>query len=263
MERDPHYVPKVGIESSSGRGGVNWVKFMDTLEEMQYIAVRDEIRNRIAAYYGVSAIFMIDNGKSGGLNNEGMQILVTNRAVEFGQKVYTEVLFPRMLKEMNVYDWKLTLYPNEEEDEITRLRRDEMEANLAQRMMMLGYQPELLEEGKRDIRFVYRKQEGAEMQQQPAGGAPPMTGMPPQGGMPQGMPPQGVPPQVMQRVMPGSQPGGEGVGLRTPRGPASPERRATAGSGSPVSSVQQRGGDPTLAQNVSNALIDSRRPRGA
>ena len=263
MERDPHYVPKVGIESSSGRGGVNWVKFMDTLEEMQYIAVRDEIRNRIAAYYGVSAIFMIDNGKSGGLNNEGMQILVTNRAVEFGQKVYTEVLFPRMLKEMNVYDWKLTLYPNEEEDEITRLRRDEMEANLAQRMMMLGYQPELLEEGKRDIRFVYRKQEGAEMQPQPAGGAPPMTGMPPQGGMPQGMPPQGVPPQVMQRVMPGSQPGGEGVGLRTPRGPASPERRASAGSGSPVSSVQQRGGDPTLAQNVSNALIDSRRPRGA
>lgn len=90
-----------------------------------------------------------------------------------------------------------------------------------------------------------------------------MTGMPPQGGMPQGMPPQGVPPQVMQRVMPASQPGGEGVGLRTPRGPASPERRATAGSGSPVSSVQQRGGDPTLAQNVSNALIDSRRPRGA
>ena len=263
MERDPHYVPKVGIESSSGRGGVNWVKFMDTLEEMQYIAVRDEIRNRIAAYYGVSAIFMIDNGKSGGLNNEGMQILVTNRAVEFGQKVYTEVLFPRMLKEMNVYDWKLTLYPNEEEDEITRLRRDEMEANLAQRMMMLGYQPELLEEGKRDIRFVYRKQEGAEMQPQPAGGAPPMTGMPPQGGMPQGMPQQGVPPQVMQRVMPGSQPGGEGVGLRTPRGPASPERRASAGSGSPVSSVQQRGGDPTLAQNVSNALIDSRRPRGA
>ena len=139
MERDPHYVPKVGIESSTGRGGVNWVKFMDTLEEMQYMAVRDEIRNRIAAYFGVSSVFMIDNGKSGGLNNEGMQILVTNRAVEFGQKVYTEVLFPRMLREMNVHDWKLALYPNEEEDEITRLRRDEMEANLAQRMMMLGY----------------------------------------------------------------------------------------------------------------------------
>lgn len=181
MERDPHYVPKVGIESQTGRGGVNWVKFMDTLEEMQYIAVRDEIRNRIAAFYGVSSIFMIDSGKSGGLNNEGMQILVTNRAVEFGQKVYTDVLFPRMLKEMEVTDWKLTLYPNEEEDEITRLRRDEMEVNLAQRMMMLGYKPELMEEGDRDIRFNYRPMD----QQQD--GAPPMPpGMQPPPGMPPG-----------------------------------------------------------------------------
>ena len=113
---------------------------MDTLEEMQYIAVRDEIRNRIAAFYGVSSIFMVDNGKSGGLNNEGLQILVTNRAVEFGQKVYTEVLFPRLLRQMNIHDWKLTLYPNEEEDEITRLRRDEQELNVAQRMAQLGFQ---------------------------------------------------------------------------------------------------------------------------
>ena len=271
MERDPHYVPKVGIESSTGRGGVNWVKFMDTMEEMQYISVRDEIRNRIAAYYGVSAVFMIDNGKSGGLNNEGMQILVTNRAVEFGQKVYTEVLFPRMLKQMDVHDWKLTLYPNEEEDEITRLRRDEMEANLAQRMMMLGYKPELMQEGERDIRFVYRKQApemgGAPPGAPPAGGgppmAPPMAGM---GGAPPimgGMPARGMPAGLMQQVMPASQPGGEGVGIRTPRGPASPQQRSSMGSGAPFSSVQQRGPANTLGRNVSNALENARRPRGA
>jgi len=267
MERDPHYVPKVGIESATGRGGVNWVKFMDTMEEMQYISVRDEIRNRIAAYFGVSAVFMIDNGKSGGLNNEGMQILVTNRAVEFGQKVYTEVLFPRMLKQMDVHDWKLTLYPNEEEDEITRLRRDEMEANLAQRMMMLGYKPELMQEGDRDIRFVYRKQAPEMGGAPPAGGgppmAPPMAGM---GGAPPimgGMPPRGMPAGLMQQVMPPSQPGGEGVGIRTPRSPASPQQRSSMGSGAPFSSVQQRGPTNTLGRNVSNALENARRPRGA
>ncbi len=183
MERDPHYIPKVGIESSSGRGGVNWVKFMDTLEEMQYIAVRDEIRNRIAAFFGVSSIFMVDNGKSGGLNNEGLQILVTNRAVEFGQKVYTELLFPSLLKEMGITDWKLTLYPNEEEDEITRLRRDEMEVNLAQRMMQLGYKPELMEQGDRDIRFTYTQPPPPTPPAQP-GGAPPPGGMPPGGAPP-------------------------------------------------------------------------------
>ena len=261
MERDPHYIPKVGIESSTGRGGVNWVKFMDTLEEMQYIAVRDEMRNRIAAFFGVSSIFMVDSGKSGGLNNEGMQILVTNRAVERGQKVYTDVLFPRMLKEMEVTDWKITLYPNEEEDEITRLRRDEMEVNLAQRMAMLGYKPELMEEGDRDIRFTYREIDPSQ------DGAPPM---PPGMSAPPGLPGAAtagamgaqmgaVPPGLM----PASQPGGEGMGIRTPRGPASPQSRTSFGTGSPVSSVQQRGPPNSQAQDNSRALMNARRLRGA
>ena len=262
MERDPHYVPKVGIESQTGRGGVNWVKFMDTLEEMQYIAVRDEIRNRIAAFYGVSSIFMVDSGKSGGLNNEGMQILVTNRAVEFGQKVYTDVLFPRMLKQMDVTDWKITLYPNEEEDEITRLRRDEMEVNLAQRMMMLGYKPELMEQGDRDIRFNYRP-----MNEQQDGAAPMPPGMP----HPQGMPPGAGGPMAAQGMAappgmqgpPPSQPGGEGMGIRTPRGPAAPQRRGSPGIGAPVTSVQQRGPPNSQAQDNSRALLNARRTRGA
>ena len=250
MERDPHYIPKVGIESQTGRGGVNWIKFMDTLEEMQYIAVRDELRNRIAAFYGVSQIFMIDNGKSGGLNNEGMQILVTNRAVEFGQKVYTDVLFPRMLNQMGVTDWKLTLYPNEEEDEITRLRRDEMEVNLAQRMVMLGYQPELMEEGDRDIRFTYKKLDP--QQQQGAPGMPPAPG-----GMPPGQMPGG------QMIVPPSQPGGEGAGIRTPQGPASPQNRTSPGIGSPVTSVQQRGPPDSQAQKNQAGISNARRIRGA
>ena len=276
MERDPHYVPKVGIESSTGRGGVNWVKFMDTLEEMQYIAVRDEIRNRIAAFYGVSSVFMIDSGKSGGLNNEGMQILVTNRAVEFGQKVYTEVLFPRLLKQMDISDWKLTLYPNEEEDEITRLRRDEQELNVAQRMAQLGFAPELLEDtANRDIRFTYKRPEPQPAQQPPGmppGGAPPPgmpPGMPPGGGMPMagGMPPMmgrgpQIPPQLAQQMMPPPQPGGQGMGIRN-RGPAAPQRRTTLGSGSPISNVQQRGPPPTLQQRNSNAIRDARNLRGA
>jgi hypothetical protein len=266
MERDPHYVPKVGIESNTGRGGVNWVKFMDTLEEMQYIAVRDEIRNRIAAYYGVSSIFMVDNGKSGGLNNEGLQILVTNRAVEFGQKVYTEVLFPRLLKSMGVHDWKLTLYPNEEEDEITRLRRDEQELNVAQRMTQLGFVPELVDGvADRDIRFTYKKPEPQPQQQAPPqpmmGGMPPMM---PQGGAPPMMPPAGpqMPPNMMQNIMPPPQPGGQGMGIRN-RGPAAPQRRTSPGIGSPVTSVQQRGPERTLGQARSDAITNARNIRGA
>ena len=219
---------------------------------------------------------MIDSGKSGGLNNEGMQILVTNRAVEFGQKVYTEVLFPRLLKQMDISDWKLTLYPNEEEDEITRLRRDEQELNVAQRMAQLGFAPELLEDtANRDIRFTYKRPEPQPAQQPPGmppGGAPPPgmpPGMPPGGGMPMagGMPPMmgrgpQIPPQLAQQMMPPPQPGGQGMGIRN-RGPAAPQRRTTLGSGSPISNVQQRGPPPTLQQRNSNAIRDARNLRGA
>ena len=246
MERDPHYIPKVGIESATGRGKVEFVRFMDSMDEMQYAQVRDEIRQRIASFYGVSNIFMMDTGK-GGLNNEGMQILVTNRAVEFGQHIYTRDLFPRMLKEMGVTDWKVTLYPNEEEDDVTRLRRDEMEVNVAQRMVQLGFQPELKEDAARDIRFVYKKPEPEEaaMGGQPpmGGGAPPMGGGMPPGGMPPGgAPGGGMPPPMMAGGMP---PGGmpiqrgepmaglgESTGMRD-RGPA------------PVEEVQGQSGHPT------------------
>ena len=41
---------------------------------------------------------MMDTRQKSGGFNEGMQILVTNRAVEFGHKVYTDQLFPRLME---------------------------------------------------------------------------------------------------------------------------------------------------------------------
>jgi len=247
MERDPHYIPKVGVESATGRGKVEFVRFMDSLDEMQYAQVRDEIRTRIAAFYGVSNIFMMDTGKGGGLNNEGMQILVTNRAVEFGQKIYTRDLFPRIMNEMGVTDWKVTLYPNEEEDDVTRLRRDEMEVNVAQRMMQLGFQPILKEDAARDIRFIYKKPEeqaGAAPPGAPTpGGAPPMMG----GGMPPPMPMGGMPP------------GGMPMGARPPGGMppgGMPPGRAPMGGGMPPGGMPIRMGQPMAGLGEGQGLRD-------
>ena len=293
MERDPHYVPKVGVESQSGRGRVEWVKFMDTMDEMQYSAVRDELRQRISSFYGVSNIFMMDSGKGGGLSNEGMQILVTNRAVEYGQKIYTRDLFPRLLKIMGVNDWKLTLYPNEEEDEVMRLRRDEMEVNIAQRMMQLGFQPELKEDAARDIRFVYKRPEpqppGMEGQQPPGGGMPgggggmppgggaPPTGAPPPGGMPQQPIPMGnmmnparsggVPigggsatgnvPAMMKAANLGL---GEGTGQRD-RGPA-PVENVQGLPGHPTGGKKgQRGSEKTPIEQALDSIEAAKNPK--
>lgn len=233
MERDPNYIPKVGIESATGRGRVEFVRFMDSLDEMQYGAVRDELRMRIAAFYGVSNIFMMDSGKGGGLNNEGMQILVTNRAVEFGQKLYSRDIFPRLFGEMGITDWEMTLYPNEEEDDVTRLRRDEMEVNIAQRMAQLGFKPELTEDSGRDIRFFYKQPDPQQQapQQPPGGpppGGPPPGGPPPGGPPPQAVPPPGMPPQQMPP--PRAAPPASGAPQQPPPRAAPPDMRGLRGA---------------------------------
>jgi hypothetical protein len=269
LERDPHYIPKIATEGN-GKGGVNWVKLMDSLEEMQYIPARDEMRQRIAAFYGVSNVFMMDTGKSGGLNNEGMQILVTNRAVEFGHKVYTKHLFPRLTEQMDISDWELTLYPNEEEDEVTRLRRDEMEVNIAQRMMMMGYQPTLVEDSNRDIRFIYKQPDPAQQPPMPPQGGMPMGGMQMGGGMgtPGALPSRNIPPALAaqmgrQAQVPGmANPGGEGFGMRN-RGPASPQNRTSMGAGAPFSSVQQNGAPMGGIEQAAQGIINARNIRGA
>tara|TARA_R100000008_G_scaffold40297_1_gene23102 strand:+ start:3847 stop:5481 length:1635 start_codon:yes stop_codon:yes gene_type:complete len=153
MEEDKHFIPVMGIEADNGKGSIEWIKFMDSLKEMDYVAVKEDLRDRIAAFYGVSKIFMADNSASGGLNNEGMQILVTNRAVEMAQNVYNKYVFPWLINEFGITDWKLILPPSEEEDEIAIMRKREIEVNVAASIKNLGFDIDMNEEGE----FTFKK----------------------------------------------------------------------------------------------------------
>lgn len=142
LERDPNYIPTIGVETESGRGGLEYVRMMDTLEELQYIPIKDDIRQRIAAFYGVSNVFMNDVS-GGGLNNEGMQIVVSNRSVAYAQSTYNRVLFPQIVEAFDITEWELVLNPHEEEDEIMQLRRDEMAIRNMIQMKQAGYDASL------------------------------------------------------------------------------------------------------------------------
>ena len=161
MEQDPHFIPVMGIEAENGKGAVEWIKFMDSLKEMDYVAVKDDLRDRISAFYGVSKVFMADNTTSGGLNNEGMQILVTNRAVQMAQNVYNNYVFPFLVKQFGITDWELKLPPSEEEDEIAVLRKREIEVNIAASIKNLGFEIDMDEDGN----FTYTKPEPEEPEQ--------------------------------------------------------------------------------------------------
>jgi len=152
LERDPNYIPTIGVETESGRGGLEYVRMMDTLEELQYIPIKDDIRQRISAFYGISNVFMNDVS-GGGLNNEGMQIVVSNRSVSFAQSIYNRLLFPALLEAFGIDEWELTLSPHEEEDEIMQLRRDEMAIRNMMQMKQAGFNAKLRD----DIDDIYLK----------------------------------------------------------------------------------------------------------
>jgi hypothetical protein len=84
-----------------------------------------------------------------------MQILVTNRAVEMAQTIWNNYVFPFMVKEFGITDWVLKLPPSEEEDEIAKLRKREIEVNVAASIKNLGFEVDMDDEG----RFTFTKPE--------------------------------------------------------------------------------------------------------
>lgn len=116
---NPHgWHPIAAQTEDSSKPIAEVIDFMIPLEEMQFTAVREEYRNAIGAVYQVSPVFQNDVSTAGGLNNEGLQITVTNEAIESDQDIYNDFVFPTLfIDNFGITDFEFRLMPNEEEDE--------------------------------------------------------------------------------------------------------------------------------------------------
>ena len=139
-KQNPHTVPPLAIEGSDIKGKfVEFVDFMRSLDEMQFIETRNEFRRVLGSVYGVMPLFQADLTQSGGLNNEGLQITVTNRAIQDGQKLYNEGFFPWLLKQLEITDYVLKLKPSEERDEMHDMQLQSQNIQNARMMQSMGY----------------------------------------------------------------------------------------------------------------------------
>lgn len=143
VNENPHLPILMGVpDSTSGQDFVKFLDFMKNLDELQHTNVRNEFRNQVGAIYGVSPLFQADVSQSGGLNNEGLQITVTNRAVEYGQSIYNDVFLKKILEAMDIKGWSLRLNPSEEQDEMARLERQTRTLQNGQLALMMGLDAE-------------------------------------------------------------------------------------------------------------------------
>lgn len=147
LRQDPHYMPVVAVEGGDkGKGRIEFVKLMNSLQEMQSSEYRRELRLNIASTYGISPIFQADLSTGGGLQNEGLQITVTDRAVDMGQSIYHNAVFPKVAAMLGITDWKPKLKPSREMDEMAELQRMELKVRTAKEMIDLGFEAKFEDE---------------------------------------------------------------------------------------------------------------------
>lgn len=216
-KENPHQIPPLIIEDQQGQQKGSFIEFIDfmrSLDEMQFTEVREEFRRTIGAVYAVMPIFQGDMKGAGGLNNEGLQVTVTNRAITEGQKPFNEGFYPWVCEQLNVGDYEIYVLPNEAEDEAKKVELWGKKVANAKAMQDLGFTITLNEDEEFEydpveepVNSVADKQADQQAQSQQAM-----------------MPPPGLPPEPASDGMTGD-PGPQDFGQPSPPAPLGKRRR--------------------------------------
>ena len=140
---DPNFVPMVAVSAKNNRGRVDMVRLFHTLQEMDYLPVRQEIRERIAAMWGVTPAWQGAPEAFGGLSTQTQQLVVMSRVVEGDQRLFHEKVFPQLLEAFGITDWIVELPQPEEKAEATRISFAQQRIQVASQYAQLGFEVRL------------------------------------------------------------------------------------------------------------------------
>jgi len=143
MRYDPNYIPMVAVGTKQGRGRVDMVRLFHTLQEMDYLPVREEIRERIAAMWGVTPAWQGSPDAYGGMSSQTQQLTVMSRVVEGDQRILHEQVFPPLLEAFGITDWVLELKQPEEKAEATRIAFAQQRVSVANMLLQMGFNIEI------------------------------------------------------------------------------------------------------------------------
>ena len=143
---DPNYVPMVAVSARNQRGRVDMVRLFHTLQEMDYLPVREEIRERVAAMWGVTPAWQGAPDAFGGMSSQTQQLVVMSRVVEGDQRLIREKVFPRILRAFGITDYELQLPQPEEKAENTRISFAQQKIAIANQFSQLGFDVKLKEQ---------------------------------------------------------------------------------------------------------------------
>jgi hypothetical protein len=188
MMEDPTYTPWIAVSNRTGRGRTDVVKLFHTLQEMDYLNVRNEIRDRIAGIYGVPQMYYNVMEGTGGISGQTQQLKMMSNVVASDQRLFNEKIIPVILKELGITDWEITLRTPEEKIEGQTLQLAQQKVAVATSMHALGFdiklKPGAWDLETMDFSFSGKAMNLEEQQQMMMGGG--MGGGMPVNGMPVG-----------------------------------------------------------------------------
>jgi len=123
---------------------------------MDYLPVRQEVRERIAAMWGVTPAWQGAPEAFGGLSTQTQQLVVMSRVVEGDQRMFHDKVFPLLLDAFGITDWTLILPTPEEKAEATRISFAQQRVAVASQLNQMGFTVKLQDQGAtlEEIAFV-------------------------------------------------------------------------------------------------------------
>jgi hypothetical protein len=141
------------IKNAFDTGGIPFIaldskfpaeKFIDvidlsaTLKETDMTKLRDEMISKISAFYGVAPIFNNDLRGVGGLNAEGLQVVITNRSLAGYQQIINNAL--KQICEVLQLPYTIQLRDVEIMDMIRVVEYNQKILQVIQQLVAFGYQ---------------------------------------------------------------------------------------------------------------------------
>ena len=136
----------VAVSARNQRGRVDMVRLFHSLQEMDYLPVREEVRERVAAMWGVTPAWQGAPEAFGGLSQQTQQLVVMSRVVESDQRMFHEKVFPQLLDAFGITDYEIQLPQPEEKAENTRLSFAAQKIQIANQFSQLGFSVKLKEQ---------------------------------------------------------------------------------------------------------------------
>ena len=135
---DPYMIHPLLVESDKGgRQMAQWIDFTGSLKELEFINIRQELRQIIGAAFGVLPLYFGE--LPAGWASEGMQVTITNRAVKWSQDFLKTHIFDRLALELQVDDWVLKLKAGEEADELRELEIEAQKVQNYAQLQQMGF----------------------------------------------------------------------------------------------------------------------------